>query len=260
MLCANFLIVRLAYEDSVAKRSHFSVNQMSEAEVHTSRRRSRWDPSGSKAFIPNVPLHVPVALSKDAMDAFLSAFLLFSWWLISDAYLVRARLEEIAHKISSGQLDLIPERDRSPSPPPTYDRSGKRINTREQRAREKLNIERQRLIEQASVLYPGFRVRSFSSRSYVRCSPNFISHLEITRQFRSGKLERSTFRSRSIRATTSWAESSVQEEARRSSSKRKQELKSPSGVAVRRLYDVLCYVILFSFNSGFRREARQESS
>lgn len=75
--------------------------------------------------------------------------------------LVRVRLDEIAHKVTSGQLDIPPERDRSPSPPPVYDQHGKRVNTREQRAKDRLNLERQRLVERATELYPSFRVRPF---------------------------------------------------------------------------------------------------
>ena len=44
---------------------------------------------------------------------------------------------------------LVPAR-RSPSPPPQYDSHGGRVNTREKRYRQKLEMERHRLIEEAS--------------------------------------------------------------------------------------------------------------
>jgi hypothetical protein len=39
---------------------------------------------------------------------------------------------------------------RSPSPPPQYDSSGGRVNTREKRYRQRLEMERHRLIDEAS--------------------------------------------------------------------------------------------------------------
>lgn len=36
------------------------------------RRKSRWDALGAKTFVPGVPSFIPVALSKEAMDCFLS--------------------------------------------------------------------------------------------------------------------------------------------------------------------------------------------
>ncbi|KAJ0705406.1 putative transcription factor interactor and regulator CCHC(Zn) family [Helianthus annuus] len=59
------------------------------------------------------------------------------------------RLLEISRKFQSGlPLDDRPEGARSPSPEPVYDNMGIRINTREYRARERLNKERQEIISQ----------------------------------------------------------------------------------------------------------------
>jgi splicing factor 1 len=57
---------------------------------------------------------------------------------------MRDELEEINRKLSTGELDLPPEGQRSPSPEPVYDRNGARVNTREIRARDKLIDSRQR--------------------------------------------------------------------------------------------------------------------
>lgn len=46
---------------------------------------------------------------------------------------------------------------RSPSPEPTYDGQGNRTNTRQQRVKEKLLLERQQLILRAMRMYPGFK-------------------------------------------------------------------------------------------------------
>lgn len=57
---------------------------------------------------------------------------------------------------------------RSPSPTPVYDNMGRRLNTREQRAKDKLMAERQRLVERAKVISPSYRApldyRPFSTK------------------------------------------------------------------------------------------------
>lgn len=50
-----------------------------------------------------------------------------------------------------------PERERSPSPPPTYDAHGRRTNTREVRYRKKLEDERIKLVDRAMKNDPNFR-------------------------------------------------------------------------------------------------------
>lgn len=76
-----------------------------------------------------------------------------------EALLIRVRIEEITKQINMGDvgLDLVDERDRSPSPEPIYDKEGKRLNTREQRAKEKLNKERTELVELALAMDPTFK-------------------------------------------------------------------------------------------------------
>lgn len=74
--------------------------------------------------------------------------------------IVRVRIEELTHSINTGQLGLDdPTIRRSPSPPPKYDSQGKRTNTREQRTKEKLTLERQSLIQIATKLNPAFKVQ-----------------------------------------------------------------------------------------------------
>jgi hypothetical protein len=115
------------------------------------QKRSRWNAPGTKAFIPGVPHLIPRGIEKECMEALL----------------VRVRIEELTHAINTGQLGLDdPTVRRSPSPPPKYDSQGKRTNTREQRTREKLNLERQSLIQVATRLNPAFKVR----RVYVSTS------------------------------------------------------------------------------------------
>lgn len=86
-----------------------------------------------------------------------------------EAMVLRVRFEEIRFTIEANANAVtakvpIPytgggsaKRERSPSPPPVYDQSGRRVNTLEQRVRERLNIERIELVERARRLCPGFR-------------------------------------------------------------------------------------------------------
>ncbi|KAK1299321.1 hypothetical protein QJS10_CPB14g01245 [Acorus calamus] len=66
-------------------------------------------------------------------------------------------LEITRHLASGGPLDDRPEGARSPSPEPVYDNMGIRINTREYRARERLNRERLEIISQLIKKNPAFK-------------------------------------------------------------------------------------------------------
>ncbi|KAF7016257.1 unnamed protein product [Triticum aestivum] len=71
---------------------------------------------------------------------------------------LNSRLLEISRLLQSGlPLDDRPEGARSPSPEPIYDNLGIRINTREYRARERLNRERQEIISQLIRRNPAFK-------------------------------------------------------------------------------------------------------
>ncbi|KAG7030850.1 bbp-1, partial [Cucurbita argyrosperma subsp. argyrosperma] len=71
---------------------------------------------------------------------------------------LNSRLLEISRMLQSGMpLDDRSEGARSPSPEPIYDNMGIRINTREYRAREKLNTERQEIISQIIKKNPAFK-------------------------------------------------------------------------------------------------------
>jgi splicing factor 1 len=74
-----------------------------------------------------------------------------------DAYALNLRIKEITQKLYLN--DIIPNRrERSPSPPPTYDSvTGRRTNTRETRHRKKLEDERHRLVEKAMRSIPEFK-------------------------------------------------------------------------------------------------------
>lgn len=73
-----------------------------------------------------------------------------------DRYAVSVRLDEISNKLRTGDV-VPPDRERSPSPPPTYDNQGRRTNTREVRYRKKLEDERINLVEKQIKMDPNYK-------------------------------------------------------------------------------------------------------
>ena len=65
-----------------------------------------------------------------------------------------ARLERVAEDAAAISKDP----NRSPSPPPEYDNTGSRTNTREMRMRRALEKERNELVEEILTLNPILRV------------------------------------------------------------------------------------------------------
>ena len=59
--------------------------------------------------------------------------------------------------IPRGYVDDRPESERSPSPEPTYDETGKRTNSRQDRYRKKIEDERNELINKQMQLNPLFK-------------------------------------------------------------------------------------------------------
>jgi len=105
------------------------------------KRTSRWSNHACKTFVPGIPTFIPNSLSKQELDALL----------------LRIRIEEIGYKIANSQFDVEYYKSRSPSPTPVYDAQGKRVNTKDQRAKQKLEQERAYLIEKVFKIYPSFK-------------------------------------------------------------------------------------------------------
>ncbi|TKY86872.1 hypothetical protein EX895_004160 [Sporisorium graminicola] len=114
-----------------------AANDASGADGGPRKRKSRWGDANDKLTIPT------------AIGANVSAQEL-------DKYAIQVRLDEIARKLRSGDF-IPPDRERSPSPPPTYDNQGRRTNTREVRYRKKLEDERVALVDRQLKLDPNFR-------------------------------------------------------------------------------------------------------
>ncbi|KAJ7097200.1 hypothetical protein B0H15DRAFT_902570 [Mycena belliarum] len=103
------------------------------------KRRSRWGDTSTE--IPGLPTAISATGVSQAQ---------------LDNYAIHLRLEEINRKLRLNDF-VPPERERSPSPPPTYDGQGRRVNTREVRYRKKLEDERIRLVDRAMKTDPNFR-------------------------------------------------------------------------------------------------------
>lgn len=101
------------------------------------KRRSRWGEE-------KTDLGVATALGANMSESEL------------ERHAINVRLEEIARKIQSNDV-IPPERERSPSPPPTYDAQGRRTNTREVRYRKKLEEERVRLVDKQIKFDPNYK-------------------------------------------------------------------------------------------------------
>ncbi|KAL7612307.1 splicing factor-like protein 1 [Lactuca sativa] len=109
----------------------------------TRKRKSRWADDEPKPLIQLPDFMKDFTLGID-LDPEIQA--------------LNIRLLEISRKFQSGlPLDDRPEGARSPSPEPIYDNLGIRINTREYRARERLNKERQDIISQIIKKNPSYK-------------------------------------------------------------------------------------------------------
>ncbi|CAL5032524.1 unnamed protein product [Urochloa decumbens] len=133
------------------------------------RRRSRWEQSNDDSAAANnsggeggaggrkrrtrwaeEPPRPAIALPDFMKD--------FAAEMDPEVHALNARLLDISRLLQSGlPLDDRPEGARSPSPEPVYDNLGIRINTREYRARERLNRERQEIISQLIRRNPAFK-------------------------------------------------------------------------------------------------------
>mmetsp|Transcript_26088 Transcript_26088/g.66236 ORF Transcript_26088/g.66236 Transcript_26088/m.66236 type:complete len:415 (+) Transcript_26088:237-1481(+) len=71
--------------------------------------------------------------------------------------MLEAKITELTRRILLNQYVPVPESERSPSPEPIYDHAGKRLNTREQRFKDKLLKEREELVKQAMKLNPLYK-------------------------------------------------------------------------------------------------------
>mmetsp|Transcript_22448 Transcript_22448/g.34873 ORF Transcript_22448/g.34873 Transcript_22448/m.34873 type:complete len:647 (-) Transcript_22448:19-1959(-) len=94
------------------------------------KKGNRWGLLDDKPFKPLPYVDLPVGLDDDEVDQFLR----------------EQRLEDLHRKIHTQVLEDVDPDIRPPSPPPIYDKSGARLNTREIRSRKAMMAEYNRLI------------------------------------------------------------------------------------------------------------------
>jgi splicing factor 1 len=114
--------------------------QSSAASNEPRKRKSRWGDENDKIDVAGMPTAIAGGVSGKDLEA----------------YAMHVRLEEITRKLRSGDV-VPPDRERSPSPPPTYDHHGRRTNTREIRYRKKLEDERNKLVERQMRSDPNYK-------------------------------------------------------------------------------------------------------
>jgi splicing factor 1 len=115
-------------------------------------RRSRWS-TADVTLVPTLPLIMP--LSQE---------------VVQQTMVLKVQLEQIGQRLvtvaqDAARISLDPSR--SPSPPPRYDGSGKRSNTRDVRMKEELMEQRGKIIEELMKINPQFQPPS----DFVRTKP-----------------------------------------------------------------------------------------
>ncbi|KAG0134097.1 hypothetical protein HOY82DRAFT_638339 [Tuber indicum] len=111
---------------------------------HSSARahpKSRWGSESIKSTISvdNLPASIPVCMSLED----------------TEMYVRKVRIEEITQKLITNMI--VPNDKRSLSPDPIYDTTGRRINVRETRYRERLEAERHDLVAKVSQMDPQYK-------------------------------------------------------------------------------------------------------
>lgn len=100
------------------------------------KKKSRW--ADEKVVIPGMPTVLPDNLTSEQ----------------ERLYLLQLQIEELSCRLRNNDFQIPAEHERSPSPEPIYNMDGKRLNTREYRARKKIEDERHVLIQKMLNEYP----------------------------------------------------------------------------------------------------------
>lgn len=105
------------------------------------QRTSRWGSDNQTSELTGLGTAITAAMTTEQLEA----------------YVLHFRIEEISQALRLHDTGRPDPRIRSPSPPPEYDATGRRINTRERRHRQRLEEERQRLINTALKTFDGYK-------------------------------------------------------------------------------------------------------
>lgn len=111
---------------STKRRTRFGASTFAQ----TQKNATRWGNPEDRPYKPVPYIDMPIGLSDREVDQFLR----------------EQRLEDLTEKIRRNILEDVDADIRPPSPPPVYDRSGNRLNTRDVRIRKTMLAEQNRLI------------------------------------------------------------------------------------------------------------------
>lgn len=124
-------------------------NKLSGALVPVTRTGSKWEPMDPKKEEPKQPSRKTKWGPDLTQDPAVKR---------GRALALQTRAEQLAAQLESGNLEIDNnEATRSPSPPPLYDSLGHRMNTREGRKREQLDVERREAIGECMKLNPSYK-------------------------------------------------------------------------------------------------------
>ncbi|KAF7637897.1 CCHC-type domain-containing protein [Meloidogyne graminicola] len=129
------------YADTILSKDQSKKEGQTETdEQREKRRKSRW--SNTKAFVPGMPTILPADIDDNQRQI----------------YLLQMDVEETTRRLR--QCDFgqhLDPSERSPSPEPVYDITGKRLNTREIRKRQELEMRRHEKILAILKLNPNYK-------------------------------------------------------------------------------------------------------
>ncbi|KAI3325774.1 eukaryotic type KH-domain (KH-domain type I) [Xylariaceae sp. AK1471] len=108
------------------------------------KKESRWGSDSVASKLTGLPTAITAPLTNEQIEA----------------YALHVRIEEITQKLRIDDVVPADQYRRSPSPEPQYDASGRRVNMRHQRYRQRLEEERHSLIHTAMTTIPGYRAPS----------------------------------------------------------------------------------------------------
>lgn len=98
-----------------------------------------------------------------------------------EIWIRRHRIDDLQRRIAMNDWEMVDADVRSPSPEPIYDaKTGLRMNTKEQRFRDKYVRERNSLIQEVLQMDPTYEVTLYSHLTFFRPHPT-TSRLRSTR-------------------------------------------------------------------------------
>ncbi|CAF4054809.1 unnamed protein product, partial [Adineta steineri] len=109
------------------------------------KRKNRFADETERVFLPNMPTNISSNMTEQQQKI----------------YILQVQIEELTRRLKMNDLGIPANVEaRSPSPEPIYDQQGKRQNTREVRARRKIEEQRHQLVTELLVLNPEYKAPS----------------------------------------------------------------------------------------------------